>query len=182
MLLPPTFCVPWRGGRPVTLNRPRHPHCHNSQASAGTHRSDAAILWLVQDGQPWNGRLVQLGQERELGLNDEGIVHDALMFTRGAPEGAGHAVLQGGGFIVGVGELARPGKGVLGTLWVTVYQQSDPIAADRPTTRHADGEDALAALLTQCVCKVAGPLTIHPTQLNMVPTSNTLDGTSALPH
>ena len=35
MPLPPTLCVP-RRWEACTLDRPRHPHCHDKQASAGT--------------------------------------------------------------------------------------------------------------------------------------------------
>ena len=98
-----------------TLDRPRHPHYHDKQASAGTR--------------------------------------DDLGPARGALEGAGQEVTQGVGSLVVWVELARPGKGVLGLYGnvmsdVTVRQQSDPVAADRSTTGHADGRDALAALLT----------------------------------
>ena len=51
----------------------------------------------------------------------------------------------------GVGEAARPGKVVLGLYWNVMRDcvtAARPIAADRPTTGHADGGDALAALLT----------------------------------
>ena len=37
---------------------------------------------------------------------------------------------------------------ILSKLLLLLLQRSDPIAADRPTTGHADGGDALAALLT----------------------------------
>jgi hypothetical protein len=56
-----------------------------------------------------------------------------------------------GGAGAGWVEFARPGKGVLGLYGnvkgdcVTAVR---PIAADRPTTGHADAGDALEALLT----------------------------------
>ena len=62
-------------------------------------------------------------------------------------------------------------------------QQSDPIVANRPTTGHADSGDAPEALLTQCVCMIAGLLTILTTPTPRLPTQDAKyrRGQAALP-
>ena len=66
-------------------------------------------------------------------------------------KGRGRRCGRRGGGIGGMRELARPGKWVLGlygNVMGDCVTAARPMAADRPTTGHADGGDALAALLT----------------------------------